>query len=103
MSRSPVGGESSIEEGDFVLVNRMSYLFSSPRVGHVVVLKDPQDSSRYILKRITAVQGSFLWVEGDNKKESIDSRDFGWVDKKALLGHAKVIHRTALLDRSIMT
>lgn len=89
-------------EWDFVVVNRMSYFFSRPKVGQIVVLKDPKDSSRFILKRVTAVQDSFLWVEGDNKERSTDSRDFGWVRAEALLGQAKVIHKTASLDRSIM-
>jgi signal peptidase I len=94
--------EPSCREGDFVLVNKMSYLFSCPRVGQLVVLEDPRDFSRYILKRITAVKDSFVWVEGDNKEKSTDSRNFGWVGMKALLGQAKVIHKTSLLGRSIM-
>ena len=95
--------EPFCQEGDFVLVNRMSYLFSCPKVGHVVVLKDPRDSSRHILKRITTIKDSSVWVEGDNKKRSTDSRDFGWVSVKALLGQAKVIHKTSLLGHSIMS
>ena len=94
--------EPFCHEGDFVLVNRMSYLFSRPKVGHIVVLKDPRDSLRPILKRIIVLKDSFAWVEGDNKERSTDSRNFGWVSVKALLGQAKVIHKTVLLDRSIM-
>ena len=93
--------EPFCQEWDFVLVNRMSYLFSRPRVGQLVVLKDLRDT-RHIVKRITALKDSFVWVEGDNKEKSRDSRDFGWVSVKALLGQAKVIHKTALLGRSIM-
>ena len=94
--------EPFCREGDFAVVNRMSYLFSRPKIGQIVVLKDPRDCSRLVLKRIGAIQNSFLWVEGDNKERSTDSRDFGWVSVKSLLGQAKVIHKTALLDRSIM-
>lgn len=94
--------EPSCREGDFVLVNRMSYLFSRPKVGQLVVLKDPESPARRIIKRIITVKDSFLWVEGDNKEESRDSRNFGWISSKALVGQAKVIHKTALLDRSIM-
>ena len=94
--------EPSCREGDFVLVNRMSYLFSRPKVGHIVVLRDPRDSSQHIVKRITVIKDSFIWVEGDNKEKSTDSRNFGWVNVKALLGQAKVIHKTSLLDRSII-
>jgi signal peptidase I len=93
--------EPFCQEGDFVVVNRMSYLFSRPKVGQLVVLKDPRDSRR-IVKRIGVVKDSFVWVEGDNREKSTDSRNFGWVSVKALLGQAKVIHKTALLDRSIM-
>ena len=100
---SRVAREPFCQEGDFVLVNRMSYLFCRPKVGQLVVLKDPKDPSRLILKRITAFKDSFAWVEGDNRERSTDSRSFGWVSAKALLGQAKVIHRTSLLDRSIMS
>ena len=95
--------EPSCREGDFVVVSKMSYLFSRPKVGQLVVLKDPEGSSRLVLKRITAAKGSFFWVEGDNKDKSIDSRSFGWVSSKTLLGQAKVIHKTSLLGRSIMS
>jgi|SRR3989338_5502737 len=94
--------EPSCREGDFVFVNKMSYLFFRPKVGQLVVLKDPTDPFRLILKRITAAKNPFFWVEGDNKEESIDSRHFGWVRSKVLLGQAKVIHKTGLLGRSIM-
>lgn len=94
--------EPFCQEGDFVLVNKMSYLFFRPKVGQLVVLQDPGDSSRLVLKRITAAKDSFLWIEGDNKEKSTDSRHFGWVSSQSLLGQAKVIHKTALLDRSIM-
>ena len=91
--RSPVGREPSSNEGDFVLVNRISYLFSRPKVGQLVVLKDPRDSSRLILKRVTGARDSSFWVEGDNFADSRDSRQFGWVPKTALVGRAFVIHR----------
>lgn len=66
------------------------HLYLCPRVG------------QFVLRRITVAKHFFYWVEGDNKKESIDSRHFGWIRAKTLLGQAKVIHKTALLDRSIM-
>lgn len=83
--------EPFCKEGDFVLVNKMSYLFFRPKVGHIVVLRDPRDSFRLILKRITAIKDSLLWVEGDNKGRSTDSRDFGWVEQWLILGKALII------------
>jgi hypothetical protein len=34
-----------------------------------------------LTKRLTKINGDCYWIEGDNKEESFDSRDFGWVCK----------------------
>lgn len=34
-----------------------------------------------LTKRLTKIQGGCYWVEGDNKENSFDSRDFGWICK----------------------
>lgn len=52
------------------------------RVGDVVVVRDPRDSSRWLLKRCVAREGSMLDVRGDNDQASTDSRDFGLVTSK---------------------
>ncbi len=47
------------------------------RVGDVVVLRDPRDRRRWILKRCVARVGPALEVRGDNPAASTDSREFG--------------------------
>ncbi|MFZ1063635.1 MAG: S26 family signal peptidase [Acidimicrobiales bacterium] len=47
------------------------------RVGDVVVLRDPRDPSRWLLKRCVARSGAALEVRGDNRDASTDSREFG--------------------------
>lgn len=89
--------EPSCREGDFVLVSKMSYLFSRPKIGQLVVLKDPGDSSCLVLKRITAVKGSLLWVQGDNKEKSTDSRHFGWVSQSNIVGRVFKVSKSPLL------
>ena len=32
-----------------------------------------------LLKRITQIDGDKIWVEGDNKSKSVDSRAYGWL------------------------
>ena len=90
--------EPLCKEGDFVLLDKLSYLVFRPRVGDIVVLKHPQES-RLILKYITKEHlhnhESFFWVEGLNKTESSDSRSFGWIKREDILGKAIVIGKQA--------
>lgn len=72
---------------DVVLVNRLSFFLSKPKVDDFVVLK----RGKYIIKRITKTKDNKFFVTGDNKKESTDSREFGWVSKKEIVG--KVIFK----------
>jgi hypothetical protein len=49
------------------------------RPDDVVVVRDPRDSSRWLLKRCVAKSGSRLDLRGDNAAASTDSREFGLV------------------------
>jgi nickel-type superoxide dismutase maturation protease len=76
--------EPTLLAGDRLLVVRRF----APRLGDIVALPDPRDGRRLLLKRVTAVAGKELTVEGDNPGSSTDSRDFGPVTGKGLLGRA---------------
>jgi hypothetical protein len=52
------------------------------RVGDVVVVPDPRDDARWLLKRCVAVQRGQLDLRGDNPEASTDSRDFGLVSSR---------------------
>jgi nickel-type superoxide dismutase maturation protease len=54
------------------------------RVGDVVVVRDPRDAKRWLLKRCAAVQGRQLDLRGDNPAASTDSRDFGMVSSHSV-------------------
>ena len=54
------------------------------RSGDVVVVRDPRDSARWILKRCVARIGSRLDLRGDNAAASTDSREFGLVESRAV-------------------
>jgi len=52
------------------------------RVGDVVVVRDPRDPTRWLLKRCVAVHGRRLDLRGDNPDASTDSRHFGLVSSR---------------------
>lgn len=52
------------------------------RTGDVVIVRDPRDASRWLLKRCVARVGSRLDLRGDNAQASTDSRDFGLVSSR---------------------
>ena len=77
-----------LNEGDRVVVFRWAYVFSQPKKGDVVVFKH-NDGKKYV-KRIAAMannnNGKKFFVAGDNEKDSKDSRNFGHINRKLIIG-----------------
>jgi nickel-type superoxide dismutase maturation protease len=86
-TRVVVAGPSmlpTLHDGDRCAVRR------TRRVGpgDLVVLVDPEESSRLIVKRVVAVSSEGIVVAGDNPGASRDSRSFGAVPPASLVGVA---------------
>lgn len=95
VGRLEVEGESmlpTLAPGDRVLVVRTR----RPRVGDIVLLDDPRDGRR-IVKRVVEVRPGEMFVEGDNRTHSTDSRSFGWVSMDRM--HGRVLWRYAPSER----
>ncbi|MDO8655420.1 MAG: S26 family signal peptidase [bacterium] len=72
----------SVLEGDVVFA---SSLFR-PRPGDVAVIRDPELQERLLLKRVKRIEQECCWVEGDNKEQSRDSRQFGSIPLHSVIG-----------------
>ncbi len=81
-----------IGESDYVLVNKLSYLLGKPRNGDVVVARHP-GTGRLIVKRVAKVESNRYLLRGDNEKASSDSRGFGAVTRKMLIGKVWKVFR----------
>jgi signal peptidase I len=57
--------EPNFDTGDYLIVDELTYRFSDPKRGDVVVLTPPYDTSRHFIKRILALPGETIKVEGD--------------------------------------
>lgn len=120
--------------GDRLFAEKISYQFSEPQRGDIVVFSDPQVPSRVLVKRVIATEGQTIsmsggvlyvdgsaqnetytlgetyplsqtagnvslsypyvvpageiWVMGDNRENSSDSRYFGPIDVNTVFGKA---------------
>lgn len=74
----------TLQAGDTVLVQKR-WFFCSYHIGDIIVLSDPRNG-RLLLKRVQKMQREYLYVIGDNKRESTDSRNFGWIERKNTIG-----------------
>jgi nickel-type superoxide dismutase maturation protease len=73
--------------GDWLLVEPASVSSSPPSAGQLVVVPDPRQSVRLLVKRVGAMRGDGrLWLVGDSANDSTDSRAFGAVDVATVVG-----------------
>lgn len=124
--------EPAFHTGEYLIVDQLSYHFSNPKRGDVVVFKYPVIPSRFFIKRIIGLPGETVKVEneevfikklgsnefyklsenyiefpkdsfvettlnndqyfvmGDNRMASLDSRVWGPLDEKYIIGKAFV-------------
>lgn len=61
------------------------YYFTNPKVGDIIVFNHVVPPFVFC-KKITKINGNRIWVEGENKKKSIDSRKFGFIERKNIIG-----------------
>ncbi len=127
--------DTSFSDGEFLLINELSYRFGEPQRGDVIVFKfdathdyikrilglpgdkvevmngslflngKQVDESAYVTKdnytsgldfladdKTITVPADKYFVLGDNRRESSDSRQWGFVDKSAIKGKAWVVY-----------
>ncbi len=130
--------EDTIEVGDNVWSEKITYYTRSPQAGDIVTFEDPIVAGRTLIKRVIATGGQtvdlidgvvyvdgvaqdepytqgkpseplktaasvsitypytvpegYLWVMGDNRTDSADSRYFGSIDSRTVTGRAVAIY-----------
>jgi len=68
-------------------VNRWAYKFRPPVKGDLVLVRDPETPQRFLVKRVSDVTGATqIRVSGDNADRSRDSRAFGPISLREIVG-----------------
>ncbi|MGB6169772.1 MAG: nickel-type superoxide dismutase maturation protease [Geitlerinemataceae cyanobacterium] len=81
-----------LQPGDEVLVNERAYGKSHPAPGDLIICEHPHRPQLQLIKRAIVIDlDGNCFVRGDNNTASTDSRSFGMVRSKAILG--KVVCR----------
>ena len=81
-----------LEPGEEILINPNAYLQSLPQVNDIVVVTHPNKPNLKIVKRIVEIKkNNTYFIQGDNLRQSTDSRSFGTVTFNLIRG--KVTNR----------
>lgn len=88
----------NFENGDYLIIDEISYQFRQPERGEVIVFRYPKSPSQFFIKRIAGLPGENIgnialaddeyFVLGDNSFASSDSRFWGPVKSKLIIGRA---------------
>lgn len=57
--------EPNFEDGEYLIINEISYRFSEPKRGDVIVFRYPGDISQYYIKRIIGLPGETVEVSSN--------------------------------------
>ncbi|HEX7735249.1 MAG TPA: signal peptidase I [Ktedonobacteraceae bacterium] len=58
--------QNTLQSGQFVLVNKLAYLFHQPDRGDVIVLHEPDQPGRDLIKRVIGLPGDTIVLDGNN-------------------------------------
>src|SRR5260221_7398912 len=57
--------ESNLNNNQFVLVNKLAYLFHAPERGDVIVFHWPRDTTKDLIKRVIGLPGDTIVTTGE--------------------------------------
>jgi hypothetical protein len=78
--------EPTLREGDWLVVDLGEYRTAAPRVGDLVVARDPRAAERLLIKRVAASRADGLMLAGDHAAHAPESAWIGPVAREAVVG-----------------
>ena len=62
--------ENTFHTGEYLIVDQLSYEIHNPKRGEVVVFRYPKDPSKFFIKRVIALPGETITIEGSTVRIS---------------------------------
>ncbi len=85
-----VSGNSMLplySDGDILMLDILAYDKISPIVGDIIVCKHPYVKDMLLIKKVSRIdKDKRLFIVGINPDESTDSRSFGTISQRSVLG-----------------
>ena len=86
LGRFKISGHSMepfIKNGESIMASGLLYLFKDPKIKDIVVFKDK--NNKILIKRITKIKNGEYFLEGDNKSDSLDSKQMGLIKRNQIM------------------
>ncbi len=90
--------EPNFDDGQYLVIDEISYRFSEPKRGEVIVFKYPKDHSQYYIKRIIGMPNEIVEIENNQVKIYNDQNLEGMIldESDYLVGEDEIYHETYL-------
>lgn len=80
--------DPTFANGEYLIVDEVSYRFDTPSRGDVVVFRFPQDTSKFFIKRIIGLPGETVFVEDKRVRVVNDENPEGFTLDESYLSRA---------------
>lgn len=77
--------EETFYNGEYLIVDQLSYHFQDPHRGDVIIFRYPRDPSKFFIKRVIGLPGDTVTIEGDVVTISNDEYPEGFVLPEAYI------------------
>lgn len=99
---------NTLSHGEYIVINKFSYLIGHPQRGDVVVFRPPNEPKKYYVKRVIGlpgdeitIRGGFVYLRESGSTESVKLDESGYLSARNL-GHT-YRHPPASGDTSAVT
>jgi signal peptidase I len=89
--------DNTFKDGQYLIVDEISYAFKNPERGDVLIFKYPEDTSKYFIKRLIGLPGERVIVTNDSVVIKNDAHPEGITLHEPYLGSRSLGNNTVLL------